>query len=140
MFVLIDRRNLILKYSGRKSFLNETKASMTFILIRRMSLWCPIMKERRLLCEFMFVLNNKWTLTLKNGKKRSFSFETKASMSFILMRKMSLWFPIMKRKEILVWIYVFPNWQMKFNTKKLARRKAFLLNPKHQCHLSKWGE
>ena len=47
IFVLIDRQTLILKYGWNKSFLNETKASMTFILMREMSLWCPIMKEKR---------------------------------------------------------------------------------------------
>ena len=33
-------------------------------------------KEKRLLCEFVFVLIGKWTLILKNGTKRSFYYET----------------------------------------------------------------
>ena len=45
-------------------------------------------KETRLLYESMFVLIFKWTFALKNGEKRSFSFETKASIIFIPMRRM----------------------------------------------------
>ena len=47
-------------------------------------------KEMRLLCESMFVLIDGRTLILKNGGKKSFSCETKALMSFIPMRRMSL--------------------------------------------------
>ena len=54
-------------------------------------------KERRLLCESIFVLVDKWTLILKNGGKKSFLNETKALTSFILIRGMSLWCLIMKR-------------------------------------------
>ena len=83
-------------------------------------------KERRLLCEFIFVPIEKWTLTLKNGHKGSFSYETKASMSFIPIRRMSLWFLIRKRKQIIMWIHVYPNWQMKFDSKKWWEEKLFL--------------
>ena len=46
-------------------------------------------KEWRLLDESMFALIDKWILTLKNGGKRSFYYETKASMSFVTIRRMS---------------------------------------------------
>ena len=36
----------------------------------------------------------------KNDKRRSFSYETNSLMSVILMNRMSLWYLIMKRKEI----------------------------------------
>ena len=36
----------------------------------------------------------------KNDGQKSFSYESKESMSFIPTRRMSLWCPIMKRKEI----------------------------------------
>ena len=75
-------------------------------------------KESILLCESIFVLIDKWTLTLKNDGKRSFSYETKASMSFIPIRRMCLWHPIMKRKEITMLTHVCPNWQMSFGSKK----------------------
>ena len=35
-------------------------------------------KKKRLLCESMFVATDKQTLIQKNGRKRSFSYETKA--------------------------------------------------------------
>ena len=47
-------------------------------------------REWRLLCESMFVPIDKQNLSQKNGGKRSFSYEIKASMSFILMSRMSL--------------------------------------------------
>ena len=71
---------------------------MSFIPMSRMSLWCPIMKRKGILCESMFVLIDKQNLTLKTDGKRSFSFETKTSMSFIPMSKMSLWHPVMKKE------------------------------------------
>ena len=70
--------------------------------------------------------NDKWTLTLKNDGKRSFSFETKASMSFIPTRRLRLWCLIMKRKEITMWIRVYPNWVKKLSSKKWWKEKLFL--------------
>ena len=96
-------------------------------------------KERRLLCESMFIQIDKGTLILKNGGKRSFLYKTKELMSFIPMRRMSLWFPIMKRKEIIMWIRVSPNSKMILKT---VGGKAFLMKPKHQfiylSQLAKW--
>ena len=74
----------------------------------------------------------------KIGNKRSFFYETKAPISFILIRRMSWWCPIMKRKEIIMWIYVCHNWKKNFNSKKWWKEKLFLWNQKHQCHLSQW--
>ena len=75
-------------------------------------------KEKRLLCESVFVPIDKWTLIVKNGRKWSFSYESKTSISFILMRGKCLWCPNMKRKEIITWICVYSNWQMNFDCKK----------------------
>ena len=61
-------------------------------------------KEMRLLCEFVFVVIKRWTLILKNGEKKSFLNETKASMSFMPTRRISFWCPIMERKKIIMWI------------------------------------
>ena len=38
----------------------------------------------------------------KNGGKKGFLNETKASMSFMPVRKMSLWHLIMKKKEVIM--------------------------------------
>ena len=85
-------------------------------------------KKKRLLCEFVFVLNDKWALTPKIDGKGSFSYETKASILFNPMRRLSLWCPILKRKEIAMWIHVCPNWETNFNSKKWWRDKLFLWN------------
>ena len=45
--------------------------------------------EKRILCESVFVSIDKWTLILKNGGKKSFSYETKGSMSFIPISRIS---------------------------------------------------
>ena len=89
MFIQIDEWSLILKNGRKKSFSYETKASMSFIPIRRMSYVSQLWKERRLLREFVFIQIDKQTLILKNGGKRSFSYETKALMSFMPMSGMS---------------------------------------------------
>ena len=46
-------------------------------------------KEKRLLCESVFVLIIKWNLTLKINGKWSFSYETIVLMPFIPIRRMS---------------------------------------------------
>ena len=56
-------------------------------------------KKKRLLYESVFVTIKKWTLILKNGGRRSFAYETKATMSFIQMSRTSLWCPIMEKKD-----------------------------------------
>ena len=55
MFVLTDRQSLILKVGKKKNFSYETKAPMSFIPIRRISLWCPIFKRKETICEPVFV-------------------------------------------------------------------------------------
>ena len=140
MFVLIDRWTLILKNRGKKSFVYETKALTLFILMRKISLWFPIMKKKRLLCETVFIPIDKWILILKNGGKKRFSHETKASTSFIPIRRVCVWCPIMKKREIIMWFRICLNWHMSFDSKNMMGRKAFLMKPKHQWHLSQWGD
>ena len=77
MFIPIDWWNLILKDCGKKRFSYKNKASMSFIPIRGMCLWFPIMKKKRLLLAFVFILIDRWRLILKYGGKWSFSYETK---------------------------------------------------------------
>ena len=67
-------------------------------------------------------------MILKNRGRKSFSYETKASMSFIPIRRMTLSFLIMKRMVIIMWIRVYPNWQTNFDSKKWLEDKHFLQN------------
>ena len=83
-------------------------------------------------------LSHCWTCftSKENGRKRSFSFETKPLMSFIPMSGTSLQCPILKKKEIISRIHVFPNWWINFDSEENMERKAFLIKPKHQHYLS----
>ena len=71
-------------------------------------------KKKRLVRESMFIPIDRWTLILKNGRTKSFSYEIKALMSFIPIRETCLWCPIIKRKEIIMWIYIvlFEKWNL----------------------------
>ena len=47
--------------------------------------------------------------------------------------------PVIKKIEIIMWIRVYPIWNMNFNSKS-GRKKSFLMKPKHQYHLFQSGE
>ena len=47
---------------------------------------------------------------------------------------------IIKRMEIITSIEVWPNSWVNINYKENCGKKAFLAIPKHQYHLSQWGE
>ena len=53
--------------------------------------------------------NWKWNFNSKNFKKSYFFAETKASISFIPMRRLCFWCRITKKKEIILWICVYPT-------------------------------
>ena len=55
-------------------------------------------EQKRLLCASMFVMIDRITLIQKNGGKKSFSYQAKASMSSIPTRRICLWHPIEKKK------------------------------------------
>ena len=107
--------------------------------MRRTCLWCPIMKRKEIVMWIHVCPNWKTYFYSKNGYKRSFSYESKASISFIPLKRLCWWCIITKTKDIIVWIQVYRNWKMKFNSKNSRRRGCFM-KPKHQYHLSQWGE
>ena len=49
VFIQIDRRTLILKNGGNRSVSYKTEASMSFIRMSRMSLWCRIIKRKEII-------------------------------------------------------------------------------------------
>ena len=102
MFAPIDKLTLNLKHGGKRRFSYETKASMSFIPMNRTSYGTQSRKERRLLCESMFILTDRRTLILKKGGKRTFSYETKESMSIIPVSITSLLCPIKKENKIIM--------------------------------------
>ena len=116
--------NFNTKNDGKKSFSYETKALMSFISMRRMSLWCPITKRKEITMWIHVCPNWQMNFNTKNDGKKSFSYLTRALMPFIPIREMSLWCPIMKIKEINMWINVYPNWKMNFDSKN-GRKGGF---------------
>ena len=103
------KTNFNTKYNYKRSFSNETKASISFIPWKRMCLWCSIMKRKEIVTWIHVYPNWKMNFNSKNGKKRSFSYEKYASISLIPMRRICLLCPIMKITEIIMWIHVYPN-------------------------------
>ena len=112
------------KISNKNGFYYGTKASISLISSRRMCLWFPITKRKDIIMCIHVYRNWKMSFNSKIGNKRSFSYGTKASISLIPSRKMCLWFPIMERKDIIMWIHVYPNWNTNFNS-KIGNKRSF---------------
>ena len=121
------------KIGNKRSFSFQTKASISLILTRRMCLWFPIMKRKEINRRIHVYPNWKTYCNSKIGNKRSFYYETIASISLIPSRRMHLWCSIVKRKEIIMWAHVYPNWKTYFNS-KLVIRKVSIMKPKRQYH------
>ena len=112
------------KIGNKRSFSYETKSSISLIPKRRMRLRCPIMKRRGIIMWILVYPNWNMNFNSKNGNKRSFSYETKASKSFIPTRGMCLWCPIMEKRVNIMWIHVYPNWNTNFNS-KIGKKRSF---------------
>ena len=78
--------------------------------------------------------NWKTYFNSKIGNKRSFSYETKASISLIPKRRMCFWWLITKRKEIIMWIDVCPNWNTNFNS-RIGDKRSFSYETKASISL-----
>ena len=113
------------KIGNKMSFSYETKASKSLIPKRRMCLWCPITKRKEIIMWIDVYPNWNTNFNSRISNKRSFSYETKASVSLTPPRRMCLWFPIMKKKVMIMWIDVYPNWNINFNSKKGNRRSFY---------------
>ena len=139
IYVYPNRKtNFNSKNGNKKSFSYETKVSISFIAMRRMCLWCPIMKRKEIIIWIHVYPNWKTYFNSKIGNKKGFSYETKPSILLIPRRRMCLWCPIMKRKEIIMWIEVYPNWNMNFNS-KIGNKRSFSYETKSSISLiPKW--
>ena len=110
------------KIDNKRSFYYGIKASISLITTRRTCLWCPIMKWNEITIWIHVYPNWKTYFNSKIGNKKGFSYETKATLSLIPRKRMYLWCQIMKGKEIIMWIYVYSNWNTNFNSKKGNKR------------------
>ena len=71
------KMNFNSKNDRKRNFCIETKASITFIPMKRMCLLHLIMKGRRLLCEFMFVQIDIRILILEKVERDVFLMKPK---------------------------------------------------------------
>ena len=117
--------NINSKNGRKRSFPYETKAPISFVPMRRMCLWCPIIKRKRLLCESVFIPIEKQTLIQKMAEWEVFLMEPKHQFIYPNAKKEFV-VPIIKRKEIIMWMHIYPNWKMNFNSKN-GWKKCFSL-------------
>ena len=122
------------KIGNRSSFSFETKASISLIPMRRMCLWSLIMKRKEIVMWIDVYPNWNTNFNSRIGNKRSFSYETKSSISLIAKGRMCLWCPITKWKEIIMWIDVYPNWNTNFNS-KIGNKRSFSYETKASISL-----
>ena len=95
------KANFNSKNVRERCFSIETKTSISFIPIRRMHLWCLIIKRKEIIMWIRVCPNRRMNINYKNGRKRCFSYETKAWISFIPTRRMCLWCLITKKMRLL---------------------------------------
>ena len=127
------KTNFNSKNRNKRSISYKTKASISFIPVRRMSLSCLILKIKEIIMWIRVCLNRQTYINYKNGRKRCFSYETKASISFILMRRRCLWCQIIKKRRLLCESTFNPT-ERWTSIRKMLRKGLFLMNPKHQYH------
>ena len=103
------KTNFNSKNHWQRCFSIETKASISLIPMRRMCLWHLLIKRKEIIMLIPICPNRWMNINSKNGRERRFSYETKASIPFIPIRRMYLWCPTMKWNKSITWIHVFPN-------------------------------
>ena len=90
------------------------------------ALWCSIMKRKEIITWICTYLN--WHMNFNSKKwwgKKFFGIN-----SFVLMRRMSLWHPIINRKEILC-ESMFVQIDRRMLILKMTKSEAFYMKPKH---------
>ena len=101
------KMNFNSKNGGKGSFCYETNVSISLTQRGECVYASYSWTQGRLLCEFMLFLIDRWTLIPKNMGSEAFLWNQSIN-SFILMSGKNLWCPIVKRNEIIMWIYVYP--------------------------------
>ena len=87
MFIPIEIRTWILQMAIREVSLMKPKHQYHLSQRGERVYDAQSWKERRLLCESMFIPSERRASILKIGNKSSFSYEIKASISLILIEK-----------------------------------------------------
>ena len=101
----------------------------SFIPIRRMRLWFLMMKRKEIITWIR--VYHIWWMNADSKKwwEVKFFLWNESVNSFIPVSRMNLWRPIIKRKEIILWIYDYPNWKTNINS-KFGRKRGFSFKTK----------
>ena len=127
------KMNFNSKNGNKRSFSHQTKASISFIPIRRTCLGSSIMKWNEITMWIHVYPNLNTYFNSKIGNKSSFSYEIKALISLIPMGRTCLWCPILNETRLLYESLFIPI-ERRTSNLKLVTREVFLLKPKHQYH------
>ena len=125
------KRKLNSKNWRKRSISYETKQSILLIPMRRMCLCFLIMKIEKIITWIVFIPIDGWTLILKNGGKRSFSYKAEALIHLSRSGERICGTQSLKERKLLcesVFILI-ERWTL---TLKMGQREAFLFKPKHQ--------
>ena len=126
--------NINSKIGRKRSFSFEIRASIDLSLCGE---WICVVQSLKKRDYYVNLCLSNWNMNFntKNGRKKCFSIETKASISFTPMRGMCLWCLIIKRKEIIMWIRVCPDRRTNINS-KIGRKRSVSYETKASIHLS----
>ena len=91
-------------------------------------------RESRLLCESLFIPIQRQTSILKMVEREVFLMKPKPQNHLSQQGNVFI-VPNQKRKEIIIWIHVYPNWKRNFDF-KIGRRWSSRMKPTHQNCLS----
>ena len=130
---------MTLKNGWKWSFSYEMKTS---IHLSRWEKWicsAQSLKEKRLLCESVFILSERWTLILKMVKREVFLIKPKHHYH-LPERKKCVYSAQSWKKRRLLCEFVILQIDERILILKMVAREVFLMKPKHEYHLYQWGE
>ena len=128
------KANVNFKSGRERSISNEMKVSISFIPMSRICLLCPIMKWKEIIMWICVCPNWRTNINSTNSRKRSFSYETKASISFMPIKEYVYGAQSWKERRLLYKSMFIPNVEQTLILKMVS--EVFLMKPKHQNHLS----
>ena len=133
-FIPIDRWALILNMLERDFFLIKTKYQFIYHNKENMFIVPNHEKKRNYYVNRVYP-NWKMNFDSKKWWETKFLLWNQSINSFIPIRRICLWCPIIKRKEIIMWIRLYLNWQTNFNSKN-KKKRCFSYEIKVPIHLS----
>ena len=130
MLIPVDRWSLTLKKVGSEVFL-QNQSINSFIPTSRMNLLCPIIKRKGFIMWILVSPIWKTNFNSKKGTKRSFFYETKASIRSSQWVKWIYGAQSLKERRLLC-DFIFIPTKIRTLILKNVERKIFLLKSKHQ--------